>query len=100
MFDIFSKINEIKDKALKAKEDMEAKEFIVSDSKNYVLVKSNGKKDILSIDLKEGFDSLSLDEKQALINEVIKKALSESESYFVNTAQNIVPNIPGFNIFG
>jgi DNA-binding protein YbaB len=100
MFDIFSKINEIKDKALKAKVDMEAKEFVVSDSKNFVIVKSNGKKDIVSIDLKEGFDNLSLKEKQASINEAIKKALSESESYFLNTVQNIVPNIPGLNIFG
>jgi DNA-binding protein YbaB len=100
MFDIFSKINEIKDKALKAKVDMEAKEFVVSDSKNFVIVKSNGKKDIVSIDLKEGFDNLSLEEKQASINEAIKKALSESESYFLNTVQNIVPNIPGLNIFG
>jgi DNA-binding protein YbaB len=100
MFDIFSKINEIKDKAQKAKVDMEAKEFVVSDSKNFVIVKSNGKKDIVSIDLKEGFDNLSLEEKQASINEAIKKALSESESYFLNTVQNIVPNIPGLNIFG
>jgi DNA-binding protein YbaB len=100
MFDIFSKFGEIKDKAMKAKDELETKEFIVSDSKNLVTVKSNGKKDILSIELAEGFSVLSLQDQQASINEATKKALNESQNYFLSIVKNVVPNIPGLNIFG
>lgn len=100
MFDIFSKFGEIKDKAMKAKDELETKEFIVSDSKNLVTVKSNGKKDILSIELAEGFSALSLQDQQASINEATKKALNDSQNYFLSIVKNVVPNIPGLNIFG
>jgi DNA-binding protein YbaB len=100
MFDIFSKFGEIKDKAMKAKEELEIKEFSVSDSKNTVIVKSNGKKDILSIELQAGFSNLSFDEQQIAVNEATKKALSESQNYFLSVVKNVVPNIPGLNIFG
>lgn len=100
MFDIFSKFGEIKDKAMKAKEELETKEFSVSDSKNTVIVKSNGKKDILSIELQAGFSNLSFEEKQIAVNEATKKALSESQNYFLSVVKNVVPNIPGLNIFG
>jgi DNA-binding protein YbaB len=100
MFDIFSKFGEIKDKAMKAKEELETKEFSVSDSKNTVIVKSNGKKDILSIELQAGFSNLSFDEQQIAVNEATKKALSESQNYFLSVVKNVVPNIPGLNIFG
>jgi DNA-binding protein YbaB len=100
MFDIFSKFGEIKDKAMKAKDELETKEFIVSDSKNLVTVKSNGKKDILSIELAEGFSVLSLQDQQASINEATKKALNESQNFFLSIVKNVVPNIPGLNIFG
>jgi DNA-binding protein YbaB len=100
MFDIFSKFGEIKDKAMKAKDELETKEFIVSDSKNLVTVKSNGKKDILSIELAEGFSVLSLQDQQASINEATKKALNDSQNYFLSIVKNVVPNIPGLNIFG
>jgi DNA-binding protein YbaB len=100
MFDIFSKFGEIKDKAMKAKEELETKEFSVSDSKDTVIVKSNGKKDILSIELQAGFSNLSFDEQQIAVNEATKKALSESQNYFLSVVKNVVPNIPGLNIFG
>lgn len=100
MFDIFSKFGEIKDKAMKAKDDLETKEFSVSDSKNTVIVKSNGKKDILSIELQAGFSNLSFEEQQIAVNEATKKALSESQNYFLSVVKNVVPNIPGLNIFG
>jgi DNA-binding protein YbaB len=100
MFDIFSKFGEIKDKAMKAKEELETKEFSVSDSKNTVIVKSNGKKDILSIELQAGFSNLSFEEQQIAVNEATKKALSESQNYFLSVVKNVVPNIPGLNIFG
>jgi DNA-binding protein YbaB len=100
MFDIFSKFGEIKDKAMKAKEELETKEFSVSDSKNTVIVKSNGKKDILSIELQAGFSNLSFDEQEIAVNEATKKALSESQNYFLSVVKNVVPNIPGLNIFG
>ena len=100
MFDIFSKFGEIKDKAMKAKEELETKEFSVSDSKNTIIVKSNGKKDILSIELQVGFSNLSFEEQQIAVNEATKKALSESQNYFLSVVKNVVPNIPGLNIFG
>jgi DNA-binding protein YbaB len=100
MFDIFSKFGEIKDKAMKAKDELETKEFSVSDSKNTVIVKSNGKKDILSIELQAGFSNLSFEEQQIAVNEATKKALSESQNYFLSVVKNVVPNIPGLNIFG
>jgi DNA-binding protein YbaB len=100
MFDIFSKFGEIKDKAMKAKEELETKEFSVSDSKDTVIVKSNGKKDILSIELQAGFSNLSFEEQQIAVNEATKKALSESQNYFLSVVKNVVPNIPGLNIFG
>jgi DNA-binding protein YbaB len=85
---------------MKAKEELETKEFSVSDSKNTVIVKSNGKKDILSIELQAGFSNLSFDEQQIAVNEATKKALSESQNYFLSVVKNVVPNIPGLNIFG
>jgi DNA-binding protein YbaB len=100
MFDIFSKFGEIKDKAMKAKDELETKEFSVSDLKDTVIVKSNGKKDILSIELQAGFSNLSFDEQQIAVNEATKKALSESQNYFLSVVKNVVPNIPGLNIFG
>lgn len=100
MFDIFSKFGEIKDKAMKAKDELETKEFSVSDSKNTVIVKSNGKKDIISIELQAGFSNLSFEEQQLAVNEATKKALSESQNYFLSVVKNVVPNIPGLNIFG
>ncbi len=100
MFDIFSKFGEIKDKAMKAKDELETKEFSVSDSKNTVIVKSNGKKDILSIELQAGFSNLSFEEQQLAVNEATKKALYESQNYFLSVVKNVVPNIPGLNIFG
>lgn len=100
MFDIFSKFGEIKDKAMKAKDELETKEFSSSDSKNTVIVKSNGKKDILSIELQAGFSNLSFEEQQIAVNEATKKALSESQNYFLSVVKNVVPNIPGLNIFG
>lgn len=100
MFDIFSKFGEIKEKAIKAKEELENKEFTVSDSKNLVTVKSNGKKDIISIELSENFSSLTLNEQQMAISEATKKALAESQNFFLNTVKNVIPNIPGLNIFG
>lgn len=100
MFDIFSKFGEIKDKAMKAKDELETKEFSVSDSKNTVIVKSNGKKDILSIELQAGFSNLSFEEQQIAVNEATKKALNESQNYFLSVVKNVVPNIPGLNIFG
>ncbi len=100
MFDIFSKFGEIKDKAMKAKDELETKEFSVSDLKDTVIVKSNGKKDILSIELQAGFSNLSFEEQQIAVNEATKKALSESQNYFLSVVKNVVPNIPGLNIFG
>lgn len=100
MFDILSKLGEIKEKAAKMKIAMEEKSFTISDEKNLITLHTNGKKDITSISLNKEFSKLSTTEQEVLLQETINKALKESESYIFSELKNVIPNIPGMNIFG
>jgi len=100
MFDILSKLGEIKEKAATLKEKIAAQSYTGQDSKNLVFVKVNGKKDLEDISLQEGFDQLSKLEKEQAIKEAINIALSQSEAFIVNELKSMIPNIPGMNIFG
>jgi DNA-binding protein YbaB len=100
MFDILSKLGEIKEKAGQLKTKVEATTFTNSDDNNLITITTNGKKDITSIKLSEGLSSLSLIDQEKLLNETLKKALNESEGYIMNELKSIIPNIPGMNIFG
>lgn len=100
MFDILSKLGEFKEKAAKMKTAVEEKSFTVSDEKNMITLQTNGKKDITSISLNEEFSKLSTSEQERLLQETINKALKESESFIFSELKNVIPNIPGMNIFG
>lgn len=100
MFDILSKLGEIKEKANQLKTKVGSTSFSTSDPQNIITITANGKKDVTSIKLSESFSSLSLIEQEALLEETIKKALNESEGYIMSELKSIVPNIPGMNIFG
>ena len=100
MFDILSKLGEIKEKAANMKEAMEKKSFTIADEKNLVTLKINGKKDITSISLHEEFSKLSTSDQERLLQETIHKALKESETFILGELKNVIPNIPGINIFG
>jgi DNA-binding protein YbaB len=100
MFDILSKLGEIKEKAAQMKVAMEEKSFTTTDEKNLVTLITNGKKDITSITLNEEFSLLSTDEQERVLHETINKALKESESFIINELKKVIPNIPGMNIFG
>lgn len=100
MFDLFSKFGEIKEKASKVKADLESKEFTSTDTIKGVSVKTNGKKDVLSISLSDSFHSLSKSEQESILLETIQSALKQSETYALTSFKDVVPNIPGFNIFG
>lgn len=100
MFDILSKLGEIKEKAAKMKIAMEEKSFTTSDEKSLVTLITNGKKDITSISLHEDFSNLSTVEQEKVLHETINKALKESESFIFSELKNVIPNIPGMNIFG
>jgi DNA-binding protein YbaB len=100
MFDILSKLGEIKEKANHLKTKVESTYFTTSDPQNIITVTTNGKKDITSIKFSEGFSTLSLIEQEVLLQDTIKRALNESERYIMSELKSLVPNIPGMNIFG
>ena len=100
MFDILSKLGEIKEKASQLKNKVDATSFTNSDAQNLISITTNGKKDITSLKLSEGFSYLTLLEQENLLQETINKALNESEGFIMNELKAIVPNIPGMNIFG
>jgi DNA-binding protein YbaB len=100
MFDILSKLGDIKEKVNHLKTKVESTSFTTSDPQNIITITSNGKKDITSIKLNEGFSSLSLIEQEVLLQDTIKRALNESEGYIMSELKSLVPNIPGMNIFG
>lgn len=99
MFDILSKFGEIKEKASKLKTTIESKSFTLSDEKGLVTVVTNGKKDVLSVSLSPEFNQLTKSEQETVLNDTIKKALSESERFILSELKEIMPNIPGLNIF-
>jgi DNA-binding protein YbaB len=100
MFDLFSKFGEIKEKANKVKDDLISKEFTSSNTIHGVSIKTNGKKDITSIKLTEDFHKLSIYEQETVLLETIQMALNQSETYAISSFKDIIPNIPGLNIFG
>lgn len=100
MFDILSKLGEIKEKAAQMKVTIEEKSFTITDKKNLVTIMSNGKKDITSISLHEDFTILSKFDQEKLLQDTITKALKESESFIISELKKVIPNIPGMNIFG
>lgn len=100
MFDILSKLGEIKEKAAYLKEKISTQSYTGQDSKNLVFVKVNGKKDLEDISLQDDFDQLSKSEKEQAIKEAMNIALSQSESFIINELKSMIPNIPGMNIFG
>jgi DNA-binding protein YbaB len=100
MFDILSKLGEIKEKANHLKTKVESTYFTTSDPQNIITITTNGKKDITSIKFSEGFTKLSLIEQEILLQDTIKRALNESEGYIMSELKSLVPNIPGMNIFG
>jgi DNA-binding protein YbaB len=100
MFDILSKLGEIKEKAAHMKTAMKEKSFTTSDEKSLITVITNGKKDITSISLHEEFSKLSTHEQEKVLQETINKALKESETFIFNELNKVIPNIPGMNIFG
>ena len=100
MFDILSKLGEIKEKANHLKTKVESTYFTTSDPQNIITVTTNGKKDITSIKFSEGFSTLSLIEQEVLLQDTIKRALNESERHIMSELKSLVPNIPGMNIFG
>jgi DNA-binding protein YbaB len=100
MFDIFSKLGEIKEKANQLQSKVAAQSFSTTDSAQMVSITTNGKKDIVSISLSKEFDNLSLAEKERILLQTIKLSLHQSESFIVNELKEIIPPIPGMNIFG
>jgi DNA-binding protein YbaB len=100
MFDILSKLGEIKEKANHLKTKVESTYFTTSDPQNIITITTNGKKDITSIKFSEGFSTLSLIEQEVLLQDTIKRALNESERHIMSELKSLVPNIPGMNIFG
>jgi DNA-binding protein YbaB len=100
MFDILSKLGEIKEKTASMKVAMENKSFSTTDENNLITLTTNGKKDITSLSLHEDFSKLPKSDQEKILKETIEKALKESESFIFNELKNIIPNIPGMNIFG
>ena len=99
MFDILSKLGEIKEKSNHLKTKVESTYFTTSDPHNIITITTNGKKDITSIKFNESFSTLSLIEQEVLLQDIIKRALNESEGYIMSELKSLVPNIPSMNIF-
>ena len=100
MFDLFSKFGEIKEKASKVKDDLISKKFTSTDTIHGISISTNGKKDVLSISLSDSFCTLTKSEQEKILLETLQRALNQSETYAISSFKEIVPNIPGFNIFG
>lgn len=100
MFDILSKLGEIKEKAANLKTKIAEQSFTATDSKQSVSVKINGKKDLTEISLNDTFYSLTKSEQELAIKESINNGLSQSESFIMKELKEIIPNIPGMNLFG
>lgn len=100
MFDIFSKLGEIKEKANQLQSKVAAQSFSTTDSAKMVSIITNGKKDIISICLSNEFDNLTLADKERVLLENIKLSLDKSESFIINELKEIIPPMPGMNIFG
>ena len=99
MFDILSKLGDIKGKAENAKNEIINKKIEYSDSSNYIQITLNGKKDILNIQISDSFNELSKDDKQNVLLKSLQEALKESEKFTIDQFKSVVPNIPGFNLF-
>jgi DNA-binding protein YbaB len=99
MFDILSKLGDIKGKAENAKNEIINKKIEYSDSNNYIQITLNGKKDILNIQISDSFNELSKEEKQNVLLKALQEALKESEKFTIDQFKSVVPNIPGFNLF-
>lgn len=100
MFDILSKLGEIKEKASQLKSKIDAQSYTATDSKNAVSIKVNGKKDVTDFQLLDNFFSLSKPEQEQAIKEALHNGLSQSESFITSELKGMMPNIPGINIFG
>ncbi len=99
MFDILSKLGEIKEKANSLKTKLTNESFTYSDDQNCIKIIVNGKKDLLEVKLLDGFEALSIDQKEKLIKDSISLALNDSEQFIIKELKEIIPNIPGMNIF-
>lgn len=99
MFDMFSKLGEIKEKANQLSSTVSAQSFSASDHLNSITISVNGKKDITSIKIHENFQNLSKSEQEKAILEASQLALNQSEVFIKNELKNLIPNIPGMNLF-
>lgn len=99
MFDILSKLGDIKGKAENAKNEIINKNINYSDSNNFLQITLNGKKDILDIKISDSFNELSKEEKQAVLLKALQESLKQSEQFTIEQFKSVVPNIPGFNLF-
>lgn len=97
---MLSKLGEIKEKANTLKTKVQNQQFETKDTLSGITITTNGKKDILDIKLGVEFDTMSLDQKELKLKEVLERALSQSETFVVNELKNLIPPIPGLNIFG
>jgi DNA-binding protein YbaB len=100
MFDILSKLGEIKEKANTLNTKVKNQEFESKDSTSGITITTNGKKDILSIKLGTEFEALSLEQKEIKLKEILDTTLNQSEAFVVNELKQLIPPIPGLNIFG
>jgi DNA-binding protein YbaB len=100
MFDILSKLGEIKEKANTLKSKVENQQFETKDATAGITITTNGKKDILSITLLPEFERLSLEEKELKLKEILDSALNQSEAFVINELKQLIPPIAGLNIFG
>ena len=99
MFDILSKLGDIKGKAENAKNEIINKNINYSDSNNFLQITLNGKKDILDIKISDSFNELSKEKKQAVLLKALQESLKQSEQFTIEQFKSVVPNIPGFNLF-
>lgn len=100
MFDILSKLGEIKEKAGKLKTVLESKSYTAKDDSELVTVTVNGKKDITDIQFASNYSSLNPEQQKQAFLQACQKAQKESELFIISEFKNLVPNIPGMNIFG
>ncbi|MCU0327388.1 MAG: hypothetical protein MUE53_00185 [Chitinophagales bacterium] len=101
MFDLFSMFGDLKTKAKDFMTRSSDYRLPIQDKEQkYVNCIFNGQKHLLDLKLSDEFHSLDKSKQEEVLLNTIKEGLNQSQNYVLKELKDIVPNIPGLNLFG
>jgi nucleoid-associated protein EbfC len=103
MFKMLGKMNEVQDRMAQAKEKLAKVTLTESELDGVVKVDITGSKKILKITTSaEFYEKYSVEEREAILTEVVNNALNQAEAYakefMAQEMKDVMPNIPGLDL--